>query len=286
MRSFSLVVVAALVGAATTSVARTGWADDAACIAASENEVALRKEQHLKEALKQLVACGDPSCPAVIRAECNRRTIAINAAIPTIVLAATDPAGGDLAAVTVTVDGAPFASSLDGRSLAIDPGSHTVRFESPGREPVEKTLIVREGEKERHLNVVLTPAAAAAGSSTWSTSKTLALVSGGVGLIGIGVGAAFGAMASSEWSTQQKDCGSSAACPNHPGAVSAHDSTETDGAVSTAMFVVGAAGVAGALILWFTAPKAEKRPAAPLALHFLPSVGPGGAGMTLGGTFE
>jgi hypothetical protein len=237
--------------------------------------------------------------------------------MPTVVLAATDAAGNDMLAVTVTVDGAPFAKTLDGPALSIDPGSHTLRFIAAGRAPVEKTIVAREGEKARRVSVVIggpasapvvapavvpvtpavvpvTPAAsqpapapeappAPATPSSWSTNKTLAVASGGVGVVGIVLGSVFGAKALSDASTSKSDC-STTSCPNHAGAQSAHDSSESAGKVSTAMFIVGAAGLAGGAVLWFTAPKAAEKPTT--SLRFDPMVGPQGGGLMLSGRFQ
>lgn len=310
----AVLVVGILAG--TAGAAR---ADDLACISASENEVGLRKQLHLRDAMKQLSVCADPACPHEVQVECARRLAALTAALPTIVFAVTDAAGDDVAAVNVTVDGAAFASSLDGRALPIDPGSHVVRFEAPGKPAVEKTIIVREGEKDRRLKIVLgapardaaptpaatlpvatpaTPAATAPApealrsSSSWSMGKSLAVAAGGVGVAGLAVGTVFGLMASSDASTQRADCSATTGCSNRAGALSAHSSSLSAGNVSTAMFLVGGAGVVGGVLLWLTAPKGgggEVAPApasAPRAYRFDPLVGPGGGGVMMSGSFQ
>ena len=291
-------VAAALLASLTLhpSLARTARADEAACFAASEKEITLRKQQKLREAVAELVICAAPACPAEVRTECGRRIVELNAALPTLVLVATDAGGNDVIAVTVTVDGAPFASTLDGRALPIDPGSHVLRFEAPGKAPVEKTIVAREGEKDRHISVVLAAGGAGAGpavvapvvvpgvapgvngaaavapgtpqagsvaeptksTSSWSTQKTFALIAAGVGLVGIGLGTAEGLAASSDFSTQKKLCGSPTSCTDPAGALSAHNSTVTAGTVASAGFVVGAVGVVAGVVLWFTAPHAKE----------------------------
>src|SRR5580698_10380207 len=122
---------------ATTALAvaaapRPARADDNACFAASEAEIGLRKQGKLRDAIKQLTVCADPKCPAEVSTECGRRIQALNAALPTIILTANDGKGNDVTAVTVTLDGAPLTQKLDGLAVAIDPGSHTLHFESAG----------------------------------------------------------------------------------------------------------------------------------------------------------
>ena len=87
-------LVLGLVGVGFTETT-TVRADEAACIAASESEVGLRRQLKLQESLKQLVICASPACPGVIRAECSRRLAEVNTAMPTVVLGATDAAGND-----------------------------------------------------------------------------------------------------------------------------------------------------------------------------------------------
>src|SRR5579872_4668504 len=114
----SLVVAFAIAALVAPAVAR---ADDTACIAASEQELTLRQQGKLHDALKQLAACADASCPDEVKAECTRRVAEVDAAMPTLVVVAQDGAGNDLSDVRVSVDGAPLLASLDGRPVSLDP---------------------------------------------------------------------------------------------------------------------------------------------------------------------
>jgi hypothetical protein len=319
MRAVATVVgrmrVSVVVGllAASASGAREARADELACITASENEVALRKQLHLREALQQLVVCSAPECPAVVKAECDRRLHELNDAVPTVVLAATDATGNDLANVAVTLDGVAFASVLDGRALPLDPGAHTLHFAGPGGASLDKSIVAREGEKGRRVTVVLgapapaVPVAVPVVTGTAPTvpvaeptpkgaslgaQRTLAVVAASVGVLGVGVGSVFGAVALSDASTQRSDCPTSqTTCAKAAAAQSAHDSSVTAGNFSTAMFVVGGAGLATGAILWLTAPKrasAEPKEAAVglLDVRLDPVVGPQGAGAFVSGRFE
>jgi hypothetical protein len=55
----------------------------------------------------------------------------------------------------VSVDGIAVTETLDGKSMAIDPGPHVFVFESVGKSRVEERVIVREGERNRLVAVVL-----------------------------------------------------------------------------------------------------------------------------------
>src|SRR5579871_5032113 len=117
------------------------FADDAACIAASDREIALRKAGKLQESLKELATCSDAACSPVIRTECTKRIAQLRAALPTLLLRAKDAAGNPLAQVTVTLDGAPFTDSLDGQALPAVPGSHKLHFEVAGQPPEDRAIV-------------------------------------------------------------------------------------------------------------------------------------------------
>lgn len=276
----------------------TARADAAACIASSDDELALRKAGKLHDALKQLLACSAPACPAEIRTDCASRAAELDAATPSVVFIATDAAGNDLVDVHVSVDGTPIASRLDGSAVILDPGTHTIRFESAGQPPLEKMVLVSEGEKARRVSVVLgaptvpveaaPPPVAPPPHRGLGTQRTMAIAAAGVGVVAAGIGAAFGVAASSDWSDAKSAC-STKSCPSatRGSAESEHDDAVTAGAASTTAFIVGAVGVAAGVVLWVTAPKGEKDAPAPAAvwLRVDPLVATRGGGFSLGGTF-
>ena len=61
----------------------------------------------------------------------------------------------DLADVRLYVDGKLVREKLDGSPLPLDPGAHVFRFEARGLPPVERSQIVRPGEKLRVVSVTL-----------------------------------------------------------------------------------------------------------------------------------
>jgi|HubBroStandDraft_1064217.scaffolds.fasta_scaffold52585_2 hypothetical protein len=285
-------VAAILVGA---SEARA-LADDAACINAVEQSLTLRQKGHLHDALKTLAVCADPGCPAELRTECTQRIDSIGLAMPTLVLGAKDGAGNDLYDVKVTMDGAPLLTSLDGRPVAIDPGEHVFLFETVGQPPLEKKLVLREGEKNRPESVVLGPVAAAPTTATaalappsppmassWSTRKTLAIGSGVVGLVGVGLGIAWGEYASSAQSKEKVDCGSSG-CPNRPQGNEDYNTAQKDATGSTIAISLGAAFIATGAVLWLTAPSnGSATVQAARGLRVVPAVMRSGGALVVGG---
>jgi hypothetical protein len=267
-------------------------ADDATCIAASERALTLRKQGQLRGALQDLAVCADPGCPDEVKSECTKRIGAIKSMMPTLVLAATDRAGNDVFAVKVTMDGAPLLEVLDGRPVAIDPGEHTFRFETAGQPPVEKTLVIREGEKDRRESILVGPAPVApppAPSFTpaptpgaWNTQKTLGLVGGGVGLVGIGLGIVFGLYASSSQSREKSDC-PAAGCAALAQGTEDYNTAKKDALGSTVAFAAGGAFLAAGAVLWLTAPATRGASTGAVGLHLAPAILGTGGGFSLGG---
>jgi hypothetical protein len=261
-------LIAPLIGVTMAlATSRPARADEAACIAASEQALTLRQQGKLHDALKQLAICSETGCSSEVKAECTQRIAAIDAAMPTLVLGAKDGAGNDLYDVRVSMDGAPLATTLDGRPVAIDPGEHTFTFETAGTPPAEKKLVLREGEKDRHESVALgapppapvsSPPAVplpppAPAPTRWGPQRTVAVVSGGLGVVGVGLGIWFGAFAASSQSKEKTDC-SAAECANRAQANEDYDTARKDAVGSTIAFVAGGALLAAGAVLWFTAP--------------------------------
>jgi len=278
-------------------------ADVAACIASSEQGLALRRAGRLQEARRQLASCTVPGCPEELRTECVKRIDAINAALPTLVVGAKDPGGNDVHAATVTIDGTLAAATLDGRPIAVDPGEHTVRVTAPGLPSAERRLVLGEGDKARHEAFILGAAEARArpaipeaaletSPTAGGTQRTLAVVGGGLGVAAVGLGATFGLLASSEWSSAQAavkaqaSCASAAACPAHSQALNDHDTASTYATASTIAFGVGAALVVTGIVTWLTAPaRAPAGQAHTTSVHVTPSSERGGAGLAVFGDF-
>src|SRR5580658_3239502 len=125
----------------------------AVCLSASAEWANLREAHKLRAARDQLLLCAAASCPTDIREECSRHIPEVSGAIPSIVFAAKDGSGSDIATVTVSMDGKPLLTKLDGSSIAIDPGEHTFRFEAFGQPPLEKKFVIQEGEKDRRERI-------------------------------------------------------------------------------------------------------------------------------------
>jgi hypothetical protein len=237
------------------------------CLAASESSLQLGNQHKLRAERSQLLVCAAAMCPADIRKECEGRVAEVNAQMPTVVFSARD-ATGDLTEVRVTMDGALLAARLDGAAISVDPGEHTFTFQAAGQPVLQRKLVIIEGQKDRRELIQIGPEAVAPQATSLrspestpaaprdeglGTQRILAIVAGGVGVAGIGLGTAFGILAISRKSSAQSVCPGSGACPTQEGA-DRWSSASTAGTLSTVGFVVGGVGLAGGAALWFTAP--------------------------------
>jgi hypothetical protein len=262
------------------------------CIDANARAQDLRRDGRFALARDQLRLCADSTCPSLVRNDCVKRLDALDGVQPTIVFDATDTTGADVFDVRVSVDGQLLASSLEGTPLRVDPGVHVFKLETDGAPPVMKKILVREGEAERHERVVLgaaTPrggvqADSPAASSEMGRQQIVGLSLGGAGIAGLGLGAAFGLLASSAWSSAKAACGGNpGACTNVASGSAYHSTTETDGAISTGAFVVGGLLLVGGGVLFLTGGRQEHE-RAPSAL-VVPTFGPGQVGVGVNGAF-
>jgi len=289
----------------TLLMSTAAFADDPTkqqCADADTNAQSLRATSKLTAAREALRVCVSASCPQVIQKDCTERLDELDRIQPTLVIAAQDESGNDLSAVKVTADGKPFADSLDGPAIPIDPGAHDLQFESAGKQPVSRHIIVREGDKGRREQVLFKAAVAGAVAATpapatttpppttttaepppeadhgsnGSTQRILGIAVAGVGVVGVAVGAIFGVSASSSWSNSKNECNATT-CADHAKAVSDHDSAVSSGTISTIGFIAGGVFVAGGAVLYFTAPKASSSPTVGIA----PTLG----GAVIKGTF-
>lgn len=154
-RAVGAVVLATLLAVHSTSPRRAAADDDdkVRCARAYEQAQRTRKAGKLRESEAQLSICVASSCPAVLRDECVTWLAEVDATLPTVVFSVKTKRGVDLLDVTVLVDGEPLLTRLDGKAHAVDPGSHVFRFEHEGSAPIERRVLIREGEKLRPIDV-------------------------------------------------------------------------------------------------------------------------------------
>lgn len=228
----------------------------------------------------------------------RKRAEALRPRVPRLLVTVSDAVAAQKGLV-VTRDGTPIDVAVWGRDLPIDPGEHRIAATAAGKQPWELRVEVAEGATvpvavpalvdvpDQAPGPGLGPAkgpgaAPGADASAGRGQRMLAVGAGVVGLAGVAVGSIFGLMASSTWDDAQAGCAGGDTKRCTPASQSLGDDASTQATVATVGFVVGGVGLAGAAVLWLTAPSAPSRQgaSAPRAVAVSPWVGPAGAGVT------
>jgi hypothetical protein len=111
-------------------------------------------------------------------------------------------------------------------------------------------------------------------------------VVGGVGVVGVGIGAAFGVATISKWSDVSSKC-PSGRCPSAAALAdetAAKSSASSSATLSTVFFGVGAAALVTGAVLWLTA-RSDSKGASERTVRLVPTVGVGTGGASVVGTF-
>jgi hypothetical protein len=163
-----------------------------ACLDSYVQAQVLKKGGQLRAARQALLICARPACPEPLPAHCAGWLTEVESRTPTVVIAARGPGGRDVTDVRVLADGVLLQDRVDGRAVAVDPGVHLFRYETPGQPPVEQRVLVAEGEKARRLGVAFGPPELVHAAPPPPPARTLPLVVGGAGVVSLGVAAYFG----------------------------------------------------------------------------------------------
>jgi len=258
---------------ATAIVLASGFARaDATCISAYEQTQTLRKDGKPLAAKAQAAVCAREACPALLVKDCTKWQSELEAVIPTVVLDPRSPSGGLRTDVRVKVDGVVVSEKLDLKPVPLEPGSHRFVFEAEGSVPVERTILLRDGEKNRKLTVTMAPAADAKGGAR--PVPVGVWIFGGVSVVAIATSAVFaldGLGKKSDLDSCKPRCS--------PADVDAMSSSFTFADVA-----LGAGVMAGAaaVYLFLTRPSAEASAASAATFRPAPYAAPLSGGGTLG----
>ncbi len=149
----AVTMAASLLSLDGASVARAD--DNDTCLAAYEKAQRLRKDGKLGASRDELALCVQPKCHALIKRDCSRWMTELERVAPTVIVNARDAQGKDVLDVRVTVDGVLLLDRLDGKPHELDPGVHVFRYEGDKAVLSEERVVIREGEKNRIINVRL-----------------------------------------------------------------------------------------------------------------------------------
>ena len=236
------------------------------------------------EAARYPAAAGEPAVFTSARDAAKAEADALATRIPTLVLVVAG--APDSTPVTASVDGAQMAADTVRLPRKIDPGPHVVVVQAPGYRTMRIDVNAGEGRAQQ-VPVQLSagdegPAPAASTSAMpveaprlEKHTPWLAYASFGVGAVGLAVGVATGLAAGSKDAAIAAECNGSTCPSTARGDIDSFHSLKT---LSTASYVVGAAGLLAGGVLWLTAPRA---PAGGASAQIW--LGPGSGGLR--GTF-
>lgn len=178
------------------------------------------------------------------------------------------------------------------RQIMASAGPHTIEFHIRGGALVTKTVVAGAGittvqapatasgstREMPATSVKLTPAVQTERSSP--TQKWVGVTIAGVGVVGIGIGAVFGMLASSNKPALDQ-------CPNNrcpPDVLAKAEDGRSQATISTIAFIAGGVALAGGAVLALTA-RPEKNSVSAKQLRIAPIALPLGGGGALTGTF-
>jgi hypothetical protein len=223
---------------------------------------------------------------------------------------AAAPGGEAIDGLELRRDGILIGKAQWGASLPVDPGDHVVVANAPGRRSWQASVRV-EPAKAQTIAIprlepapVTTPEVAAApvpvatapaapvaippatrvgetpapeppAGERLGPQKIAAVVIGGLGVVGLGLGTYFGLSSKSKHDDAGAHCAGNA-CDAE--GVSLRSDAITAGNASTVAFALGAAALAGGAVVWLTAPPASHESARV-------GVSPGAGGVIVRGAF-
>lgn len=223
----------------------------------------------------------------------KQRADGLEPRVPTVVVVAPWLAAKSNA--TITVDGKEVKHDDVSKPIKVDFGAHEAIARWSDKETRASVQIEKDGESKKL--VLDEPGFVAAPtpppppitegpppepeSSPGKTQRIIGIVTGSAGLVMLGVGGIVVLGAKSDYDEATKTCGTS--CPRD-------ETTKANDARSSAnvggiVFGVGAVALVTGIVLFATAPSSKPSSAAHAGLRIVPTAGPSGGGLTMGGAF-
>lgn len=226
----------------------------------------------------------------------SKRRAELEKRVPKVVLRVPVEAPGSTKVMRRSADGGALLPVAIGVPLPIDPGEHTLVTQVPGRADAFTKFTLKEGENR--IVEVRIPDPSAAGDPTrkpapiqpvptltpsldvgMSGRRIAAYTLGGIGVAGILGGLVTGAITFAQKDPIDKNCLPANQKICNPTGVSAKNTAQISGLVSTVLFPVGAVGLGVGAILYFTEPPPSKFGSTEPAWRWNVSAAPGLAGV-------
>ena len=172
----------------------------------------------------------------------------------------------------VTRDGQPLSSAEWGVKIPIDGGEHTIEAHAPGHDAWTTHVSVPNKNGSLGVTVPLLVKSAIVKPDPprvedpkhplkGSTQRTIGVVLGAAGVIGLGLGGGFALNAMSKHSTAKKDCNADESRCG-PEGLDSYDAANQSADIATVAFIAGGALLVGGIVLYLTAPRGTVTPAA------------------------
>jgi hypothetical protein len=250
------------------------------CARAFEDSQRLRNAARYLEATREVLLCTNPACGIAVSEECVKIYGELQLATPSVVFGARSGAGLELRDARVIIDGGSEPVRIDGKPVAIDPGSHTFSFSADGFAPQVQSVVILAGERFRAITATLAPVGAVApgsaappslaatdGSDTRAPGPPLgSYVLGGVAVLSVGAGVALRIWGANEFDDLSREC--KPECSQ--GSV---DAVERKYLLSNVALAVGGAAAIAGVVVYFVSARSSQ-PSASLL------VGPSGGGVS------
>ncbi len=208
------------------------------------------------------------------------------------------PSSAMIDGLEIRLDGAAMGKAAWGTQVPIDPGTHVIEARAPGRKRWSTTIAVKSeganaqatipalevesstpaGPGEPRVSEPQSPGAEPEpATGAGDTRRMIGLVTGGVGIVGLGASMIVGLGAKSKLSDADAYCGADS-CWDQRG-IQLHDDARSQAMLATVIGGVGAAALVTGAILYFTAPSGKAKTAASGGSVPILTLGPAGVGM-------
>jgi hypothetical protein len=168
------------------------------------------------------------------------------------------PPASHLRGLQVMRNGTAVASEIFGTEQAVDPGRYLIEARAPGRQPwslaVDASGEGRSTGAEGHTTSVAIPELAELPSDARARRHWIGYAVGGVGLVGLGVGATLGIIARHKWHGADEHC-MGEICD--AAGLQINRDARSLGTTGTIAGGIGLAAIAAGIIIYLTAPAAR-----------------------------
>lgn len=177
-----------------------------ACLDAYQATQELRLDGRLLRARASAMSCAQESCPAAVRSGCTKWLRELIDEQPSLTILAHE-GDRDISEAVVYIDGQRASDTLTGRPIEVDPGRHVVKLVRSNRAPLEQTVLVVGGAKNRALSFEYPAPPSKAAPAPSRGGPVGGIVLAGLGVALTGVFAVLAYSGSRDLSRMRETCG-------------------------------------------------------------------------------